>query len=262
MNRLVALVSSTWLALLFLIMAMPVYAAAPTITSFDPAFGKIGDIVSITGTGFTPASVARFNGKLVTQLTVNSVTSLSAKVPAGATSGPITVTTVDGTATSDVYFFVAPTLTSFTPTKGPVGTEVTITGTNLAPDTTVKFNGIAATFFAVINSTTIKATVPNNMTTGKISISNTSGTATSLTNFYVEPTITSFSPTTVAIGTVVTINGTNFLGASQVKFNNATASSFTVVDDTKITATVPMGANRGHIMVTTLGGTANKLRSF
>jgi hypothetical protein len=75
------------------------------------------------------------------------------------------------------------------------------------------------------------------------------------------PTITSFSPTSGPVGTTVTINGTNFTGATSVKFNGVTAT-FIVNSATKITATVPTGATTGRISVTTPGGTATSTSDF
>jgi kumamolisin len=77
-----------------------------------------------------------------------------------------------------------PTITSFTPTSGPVGTSVTLTGTNLTGATAVTFNGTSASF-TVTNATTITATVPTNATTGALSVTTTAGTATATTNFTV-----------------------------------------------------------------------------
>jgi hypothetical protein len=70
------------------------------------------------------------------------------------------------------------------------------------------------------------------------------------------PTITGFSPASGAIGTQVTITGTNLRGASTVSFNSTSASSYTIESATQITATVPEGATTGPISVTTRGGTA------
>jgi IPT/TIG domain len=75
------------------------------------------------------------------------------------------------------------------------------------------------------------------------------------------PTITSFSPTSGPVGATVTINGTNFTGATSVKFNGVTAT-FIVNSATKITATVPTGATTGRITVTTSGGTATSMSDF
>src|SRR5947209_12357407 len=58
-----------------------------------------------------------------------------------------------------------------------------------------------------------------------------------------------------------TITGTNFTGATSVKFNGQSAS-FTVNSSTQITATVPNCSSSGTISVTTAGGTANSSTSF
>ena len=55
---------------------------------------------------------------------------------------------------------LAPVVKSFKPNKGPVGTSVTITGSALSDASAVRFNGVAATTFTVVNDTTITATVP------------------------------------------------------------------------------------------------------
>ena len=76
------------------------------------------------------------------------------------------------------------------------------------------------------------------------------------------PTITGFTPNHGKVGTVVTINGTNFLTARTVVFNTTTATQFTVNSVTRITATVPAGATTGRIKVTTSGGTATSAANF
>jgi hypothetical protein len=75
------------------------------------------------------------------------------------------------------------------------------------------------------------------------------------------PTISSFAPTSGSAGTSVTITGTNFTGATAVKFNG-TAATFAVNSATQITATVASGATSGPISVTTPGGTATSASSF
>src|SRR5215208_7003685 len=59
------------------------------------------------------------------------------------------------------------------------------------------------------------------------------------------PTVTSLNPTSGPVGTIVTITGTGFTGATAVEFNGVAASSFTVDSDTQIRATVPAGATTG-----------------
>ncbi len=77
----------------------------------------------------------------------------------------------------------------------------------------------------------------------------------------VAPTITSFSPTSGAVRTGVTINGTGLTGATAVSFGGASAT-YTVDSDTKITATVPDDAETGPISVVTPGGSATSSSDF
>src|SRR4051794_27921262 len=78
----------------------------------------------------------------------------------------------------------APTITSFTPGSGNVGTSVVITGTDFTAVSAVKFNGTSATFTGD-SSTQISAIVPASATTGAISVVAGGGTGTSASNFTV-----------------------------------------------------------------------------
>ena len=71
----------------------------PAISGFTPSPVCTGQNVTITGTNFTGATAVRFNGVNATSYTVNSETQITAVVPV-ATTGPITVITPGGTATS------------------------------------------------------------------------------------------------------------------------------------------------------------------
>jgi IPT/TIG domain-containing protein len=79
--------------------------AAATITGFDPTDGAVGDPVTITGANFTGATGVTFSGTSATYI-VTDDTSISTTVPAGATTGPIAVTTPGGTAASGLHFTV------------------------------------------------------------------------------------------------------------------------------------------------------------
>jgi hypothetical protein len=247
--------------------------SGPTITSFNPTSGAIGAPVDIQGTNFTGATSVKFNGTADTTFQVNSSSDISAHVPTGATSGFITVTTPQGTGTSSTQFVVSgggtgPTVTSFTPASGPVGTNVSITGTGFLGATQVTFNGTAAVNFTVNSDTSINANVPGGATTGPIGVTTGNGTGFSSTNFTVTtttpgPTISGFTPTQGFQGTVVTITGTNFTGATSVKLGSV-AAAFTVNSSTSITATVPREFFLGsyHWVVTTPNGTATSTSLF
>ncbi len=244
-------------------------ASAPTITSFSPASGPIGTSVTINGSNFTGPMSVKFNG-VSANFNVNSAgTKITTKVPSGATSGKIIVTTPGGTATSATDFTVTtsamPTISSFSPASGPIGASVTINGSNFTGAMSVKFNGVSANFNVNSAGTKITTKVPSGATTGKISVTTPAGTATSAKDFVVTgaiPTITSFTPTSGQSGTVVTITGTGFTGATSVKFGGVSATTFSVNSSTKITATVPVGAVTGKISVTTPAGTGTSASTF
>jgi LmbE family N-acetylglucosaminyl deacetylase len=79
---------------------------APTIISFLPASGRVGDAVEISGTALTGATAVRFSGISASEFIVDSSTRITATVPAGATTGPITVATPAGAATGAGSFVV------------------------------------------------------------------------------------------------------------------------------------------------------------
>ncbi|QIX62871.1 hypothetical protein HER32_17500 [Hymenobacter sp. BT18] len=88
-----------------------------------------------------------------------------------------------------------PTITGFTPTNGPVGTSVTVTGTNLAGATAITVNGTAGTLVGVPTATSLTFTVGVGSSTGLLRVTTPGGMGTSSTSFTVQPNITGLSPT-------------------------------------------------------------------
>jgi hypothetical protein len=227
--------------------------------------------VTVTGTNFGASqggSTVTFNGTaaLLSDITGWADTSITVKVPAGATSGNVVVT-VNGVPSNGFGFVVlapAPSISSFTPISGPVGTVVTINGSNLSNASSVTIGTVAAAI-GTNSANQIQATVGNGATTGLVAVTTPGGTADSSldtpANFTVTivstpPTITSFTPTSGGSGTLVTINGANFTGTTAVKFNT-TSALFNFVSDSQLTATVPAGATTGPISVTNGSGTTD-----
>jgi hypothetical protein len=234
----------------------------PAIASLTPTQGTVGTSVDILGANFTGATAVTFNG-IAAAFTVDSDSEIHATVPSGATTGPISVTTPQGTGTSNATFILdAPWLSSYTPNSGPAGTSVDIHGVYFTGATSVKFNGAAA-LYTVDSDWEIHATVPSGATTGRITVTTPSGTGSSSDVFTVTsppPTVSSFTPTSGPVGTSVSIAGSGFTGASSVTFNGA--ASYTVNSPASITATVPSGATTGPIAVTTPYGTGTSAGSF
>jgi hypothetical protein len=147
--------------------------------------GKVGKTVEILGQGFTGTTSVSFNGTKATTFTVSSDTYLTALVPSGATTGFVTVTTPGGALKSNRKFLVTPSILSFSPTSGAVGTSVVITGTSFTGATRVNFGGVKATTFSVDSDGQITATVPTGAKTGKIQVTTPGGTASSSGTFTV-----------------------------------------------------------------------------
>ncbi|MFQ5656705.1 MAG: DUF6531 domain-containing protein, partial [Candidatus Methylomirabilales bacterium] len=112
------------------IVGVDVIVPVPTISDFDPGSGKVGDTVTITGTGFRPTpsdntvSFAGPNSTLVTTpVTSATTTQLVVAVPQGAVTGPLEVTTAGGTATSTGHFIVLPS-PNFTLDVAPAAAQV------------------------------------------------------------------------------------------------------------------------------------------
>ncbi len=158
----------------------------------------------------------------------------------------------------------APTITSFAPGQGPVGTPVAITGTAFTGAFRVSFGSVQAASFTVDSDTQITAVVPPGAVNGKIKVTTPSGAAVSATSFKVTTTtVAGFSPDNGTPGTSVSISGSGFTGASDVTFGGVSvAGSFTVSSDASITATVPSAATTGPVCVTVWGTTACSAASF
>jgi hypothetical protein len=237
----------------------------PIVSSFAPGNGPAGTEVTVTGSNFVGVTAVAFNGTSAAGFTVDSSTQLRAVVPTGTTTGKIHITNADGTGSSATNFVVtqSPGITSFTPASGPVGTQVTITGSNFTGATAVAFNGTTASF-TVNSSTQIRADVPFAATTGKISVTNSAGTGLSVNNFVVTvpPAITSFAPASGSAGMEVTITGSNFADATQVAFNGAAATSFTIDSNSQLRADVPIDATTGKISVINSAGTGLSMDNF
>lgn len=163
----------------------------PELSSFLPVKGMSQTEVKIKGKNFNPAKAmneVRFGGTL-TQVTEATATELTVTVPAGATTGKITVKVGDRTATSATDFTVEPetlSIIGFTPKQGPFGTVVTITGRVFGNDITVKINGITAQL-KQRSATSIVFEIPANtsLTTHKIQVISDGSTVETAENFTV-----------------------------------------------------------------------------
>ena len=243
--------------------AFTVTNPGPSISTLSLSQGPVGASITITGLNFGAlqgASTLTFGGAAATP-TSWSDTSINAPVPSGATTG-VVIVTVNNVASNGVPFTITPppVINNISPIAGPIGTVVTINGTNFGPTigtraSVVSFNGITARPNNW-SDTQILVPVPAGATTGNVVVS-LSGVLSNGVNFTVAtpPSITNLNPSSGPVGTSVTISGANFgatQGTSAVTFNGLTASP-TSWNDLTITVPVPSGASTGNVVVTVNG---------
>lgn len=246
---------------------------APSITSFSPGLAISGESIRINGANFSTIlsnNEVRFNG---IQATVTSATAnqIIANVPSGATSGRISVKVGVQTVNTSTDFTVVipPTISSFDPTSGTVGTTITVIGSNfdvLQTNNLVKVNGLAATVTSSSN-TSLTFLVPDNATNGKISITVNGYAATSVGEFIVQsakPAIFDFNPKVGPIGTQVTITGNSFNGiaANNIVRFGAVRANVVAANNNSLMVQVPLGVTYQPLSVTVNGLTANSHQPF
>ncbi len=86
--------------------ATPTAAATPTITRFTPTSGAVDKVVTIRGTNLADITAVKFKNTTATVIKKDTATKIKVRVPAGAESGKITVTTPGGTVISTKSFTV------------------------------------------------------------------------------------------------------------------------------------------------------------
>jgi hypothetical protein len=168
------------------------------------------------------------------------------------------------------HTFVPPAVavSGFSPASGAPGSTVKIVGAGFVRVLSVRFNGVAAKWFAIDSAAQISAPVPAGAETGPIAVTTLGGTATSAADFVVPtepvipaPSVAAFLPPSGFAGATVTVTGAGFTGATSVSFNGVGAT-FAVVSDTQLTTAVPVGAASGPITVTGPGGTGASAAGF
>jgi ELWxxDGT repeat protein len=162
-----------------------VVVVAPAITGFSPAEGAVHATVRVSGSHLTGTTRVRL-GAMSVPFAVASDRLVTFTVPPGAADGPISVTNAAGSATTvgSFHLLAAPSIASFSPTSGPVGTPVTITGSNLAQVVGVRL-GSVVTVPTVRTDSEVVFAVPPGASSGRITLLAPGGAVTSIGSFTV-----------------------------------------------------------------------------
>lgn len=257
------------------------YIAAPTLTSVSPTSGVTtgGTVVTLNGTGLQSGATVTFGGTNATNVTFVSVTQIRATTPAkSAGSVAVAVRNSDGQSVSlnSSFSFTnspAPTVTSVSPSSGTIagGVQVTINGTSFVSGATVKFDGVNATGVSFVSGSQLTATTPAHAA-GAVTVQVTNPdnqTGSRATGFTFTtppaPNITSISPTSgpTTGGTVVMVNGSNFVTGASVKFGSGNGTSVQFVSASQMRATTPAAsAGTVNVVVTNPDGQTGSTNGF
>ena len=244
---------------------------APTVTGVSSSTGSAagGNSITITGTNLAGATAVSIGGTPV-NFTVVSPTSITTTTPAhtaGAVS--IDVTTVSGTNLANSLYSYKPTVTQNLSNLANNATTLTITGTGFDPiagnNTVILSSGTGTVTSATATQLTVTFnTVPDSILSAEV-ITNeiSSGTQVEVATIVSAPVITSISPAAGprAGGSTITIKGSSFVNfyggtVTEVTIGGIPATSYTVNNEGKITATIPPGIfGPANVLVTTVDGT-------
>lgn len=156
----------------------------PFVEQFVYYSGKVNDTVTVLGQGFSNATGVKF-GTGAGSFVASTDNYMTATVDAGATTGKITVLEPGGNLLTPQNYKILPTIANISPTTGPVGTSVVITGMSLSQTSAVTFGGVKATTFTVNSDTQVTAVVPTGAKTGKVGITTKGGHVNSAKTFTV-----------------------------------------------------------------------------
>ena len=151
----------------------------PTITGLSPGSGRTGATVTVHGSNFDQrpgASTVAVGGVPASSVQVQDPARLVFTVPPGNPTGPVTVRSPSGRATSVAAFAVPRsglTVTGVSPGAAKAGRTVFVFGSGYASgngNTTVTVNGVQAPSVQVQTSDMLSFTVPRGATSGPLKV--------------------------------------------------------------------------------------------
>jgi YD repeat-containing protein len=157
------------------------------VLNVSPRSGPIGTTVRISGTGFSATlsqNTVSFNGTTAA-ITSASTTQLVVTVPSPATTGPLTVTSPNGSASGGVFTVTScnqPRVDAFTPGIAVAGTAVAVTGGCFDPTPQNDRPVVNVTPTAVptsVSPTSLTIVVPPATASGHVSVATPTGHAVS-----------------------------------------------------------------------------------
>ncbi|GAB3951793.1 hypothetical protein GCM10028805_32650 [Spirosoma harenae] len=238
----------------------------PFITNLAARDGIAGDKLIIQGLNLRDITSLSF-GNVAATFRVLSDTQIEAVVPALAASGAVAVSanSIGGnaTATDQFFFYLAPSNLVATPARQLSGRPITISGKNLYRITDVKINGITVPITSRNEGFDLLIGVPDNATSGPVTVSSRAGTASVPLVVVQKPTISTVLPAKARIGERIVLQG-DFLQDASIYFTGSTtpAADGGKNTDTERWLLVPADAQTGPLRVVNVAGETTTTTSF
>lgn len=213
-----------------------------------------GDVITINGTDLMADATVLVNGSACpTTGGGTEPTSFVCTTPAGTgTDVVVSFTNADGQAdTSQLDYIAAPTLTGYNYSYGPTtgGNVIEIQGTDFQAGVNATINGNLCTGTANVTTTTFDCTIPADGGAGvgayDVIVVNedtqVSATDVGAFSYVADPSVTSFSPTTLydSQSQTLTITGTDFYDNALVTIGGNTCTVTSITSPTTIVCTTP-----------------------
>lgn len=255
----------------------PTPSPAPqcAISAVLPGEGPLagGSAITINGADFAGSVAVTVGGRAALDVVLVDSRRITCRTPAGAQAGAVDVAvscSLSGTATAPGAFGYRPepTITGVAPASGPLagGTLITLTGTGFSGTVSVTIGGTPATGVSVTSSSRIDCVAPASPLAGPVAVVVTcseTGTVARTAGYTYNALPTFVAPPSpvsgpIAGGTLITVDGTNFLGAVTLTVGGLPATDVTVTGGTRITARTPPGGAAGAAaLVVTCSGSGS-----
>lgn len=227
-----------------------------------------------SGTQARPLTTLRIGGNQVQDFQIIDDATIEVRTPPGV-AGPASVSMQNPNGNfvcnNCFTYFDELVVTAFTPREGPLagGNEVVITGSGFTADTQVLFGAFSSPRITFVSATQLKAIAPRGVAADLVDlvVYNKNGVSNQRRGYSYRPElrVTALSPVTgpIAGGTIITLTGSGFTGATAVSLGATAATAVTVVSDTQLTAVTP-AASAGvvDVTVTTPAGTWTSKKAF
>ncbi|WP_299754949.1 IPT/TIG domain-containing protein [uncultured Pontibacter sp.] len=241
----------------------------PILRSFSPAEGVAGQTVTLQGQHLSINQVSEvYLGEQLCQVSMIGSSELQVIIPAGATTGKLSVTTAGGQVQSHLALKVwqQPAIAGISKRSDKAGTELRINGQNFAekPDQNKVYVGQAEAQVLQASENFLLIKIP--ASAGKIKVITPGGEDLSNEMFELipAPQLLQMQPAQGSVGTVVNLSGKHFslLGKQDTISFNGIKAPVLLATSELIQVSVPRGVSTGKVEIKGVGGAAISASDF